>query len=239
MSLLNSRYDKIVCICLKERDDKYKYALSQFIKHDIQVEWFRPVVPGYAKILTEPYNLKYNSPDGRNIRFNPNFPNELGALQSHYHVIKSALLEGAKSIFIFEDDCAFHKDWEALLPKYLNTLPEDTDGILLYSFMHHFEPQNVRVRPRWTKGFASWSILAYGMNERAMKKYIELADSCPMIADSITWHMMTHDGFNFYVASPPLVVPSKNLSSNIRGEQKNYEQYRTMFMMGVNDNNYE
>jgi hypothetical protein len=60
-----------------------------------------------------------------------------------------------------------------------------------------------------------------------------------MIADSITLHMMTNEKYNFYVASPPLVIPAKNLSSNIRGEQKNYEQYRTVFMLGVDDNNYE
>lgn len=239
MSLINEKYEKVVCICLKEREDKYDYAVSQFAKHDINAEFFRPVIPGYAEKLTQPYNQRYNSPDNRSIRFNPHFPNELGALQSHYHVIKTALLEGKQSIFIFEDDCAFHKDWDNLLPKYLNTLPEDADGILLYSFMHHLEPQNVRVKPRWTKGFASWSILAYGMNRRAMERYISLADMTPMIADSITNIMMTSESYNFYIASPPLVIPAKNLSSNIRGENKNYETHKTVFLLGVNEEDYE
>jgi GR25 family glycosyltransferase involved in LPS biosynthesis len=212
---------------------------SQFIKHDIQVKWFRPVIPGYAAELTQPYNQKYNSADNRQIRFNPHFPNELGAMQSHYHVIKTALLEGVQSLFIFEDDCAFHKDFDTLLSKYLDTVPNDADGILLYSFMFQFEPQNIRVKPRWTKGFASWSILAYGMNRRAMERYIAIADKTPMIADSITHTMMTNEGFNFYIASPPLVIPSKTLTSNIRGQEKNYEKYRTVFMMGINDTDYE
>jgi len=237
MSLINERFDRTVCICLKEREDKYKYMLSQFIKHDIEVEWYRPVVPGYAKKLIDPYCSTYNR--GNKVLFNAHFPNELGAMQSHYNVIKSALLDGVTSLFIFEDDCAFHKDWETLLPKYMNTIPGDSDGILLYSFMVQLFPQNIRVAPRWTKGYSSWSILAYGMNERAMKRYIEIADSQPMIADSITNYMMTNENFNFYIASPPLVTPSKTLTSNIRGEQKNYEQYRTVFMMGINDNDYE
>jgi hypothetical protein len=50
---------------------------------------------------------------------------------------------------------------------------------------------------------------------------------------------MTNEGFNFYVASPPLVVPAKDLTSNIRGENKNYEQIRTVYMMGINDNDYQ
>ena len=72
-----------------------------------------------------------------------------------------------------------------------------------------------------------------------MERYIQLADAAPMIADSITFHMMTNEGFNFYVASPPLIIPAKDLTSNIRGENKNYEQIRTVYMMGVDDNNYE
>ena len=239
MSLINEKYNKVVCICLKEREDKYKYSLAQFIKHGIDVEFYRPVVPGYAAQLLEDYYKRWNSPDNMKIRFNPRFPNELGAMQSHYHVIKSALLEGAQSLFIFEDDCAFHKDWENLESKYFNSIPEDADGVLLYSFQAQLYAQNVRVKPRWTKGYGSWSILAYGMNRRAMERYIQLADAAPMIADSITFNMMTKEDFNFYVASPPLVVPTKDLTSNIRGENKNYEQIRTVYMMGINDNDYE
>ena len=239
MSLINEKYNKVVCICLKEREDKYKYSLAQFIKHGIDVEFYRPVVPGYAAQLLEDYYKRWNSPDNMKIRFNPRFPNELGAMQSHYHVIKSALLEGAQSLFIFEDDCAFHKDWENLESKYFNSIPEDADGVLLYSFQAQLYAQNVRVKPRWTKGYGSWSILAYGMNRKTMERYIQIADATPMIADSITFQMMTNENFNFYVASPPLVVPAKELTSNIRGENKNYEQIRTVYMMGINGNDYE
>ena len=239
MSPLNERYEKIVCICLKEREDKYKYALTQFIKHDIQVEFYRPVIPGYAAKLTAPYSAKYNDWSKNYVLFNEHFPLELGAMQSHYTVIKSALLEGAQSIFVFEDDPAFHKDWDTLLPKYLDTIPEDADGILLYSFMHHLEPQNIRVKPRWTKGFASWSFLCYGLNRKAMEGYIKLQDETPMIADRGSWTMMTYQNYNFYVASPPLILPAKTLTSTIRGENKNYEKDKSIFLLGINEQDYE
>ena len=243
MSLINDRYDKIYCICLKEREDKYKHALAQFIKHDIEVEFYRPVIPGYAFKLIELYADKYNDLKINHRLFNKEFPNELGAMQSHYTVIKSALLDGAKSIFVFEDDCVFHKDFDTLLPKYMNTLPNDAEGVLLYSYMANLEPQNVRVAPRWTKGFASWSFLAYGLTERAMKGYIQLQDSQPMIADKASWVMMTQQGFNFYIASPPLIIPSKSLTSSIRGENKNYEKAQflggNVFMLGISPDDYE
>jgi GR25 family glycosyltransferase involved in LPS biosynthesis len=243
MNLINERYDKVVCICLREREDKYKYALAQFIKYDIQVEFYRPVIPGYAYKFTELYAEKHNNMQINRVLFNKQFPNELGAMQSHYTVIKSALLEGANSIFVFEDDCAFHKNFNELLPKYFDTLPEDTEGVLLYSYMANLEPQNIRVKPRWTKGFASWSFLAYGLNKRAMEGYIALQDSQPMISDKASWIMMTHLGYNFYIASPPLIIPSKNLTSSIRGENKNYEKTPlvggNIFMIGINTNDYE
>jgi GR25 family glycosyltransferase involved in LPS biosynthesis len=239
MSLLNEYYQKIVCICLKEREDKYKYAKEQFEKHDIQVEFYRPVISGYAAKFIKPYTDLYNRRNENYVLFNPEFPNEFGALQSHYTVIKSAFLDGVKNLFVFEDDCSFHKDWDILLPKYLDTIPENTDGILLYSFMAQFEPQNIRVKPRWTKGFASWSFVAYGLTRKAMEGYIKLQDETPMIADRGSWTMMTYLGFNFVVASPPLVLPSKTLTSSIRGENKNYEKIKNIFLMGINEKDYE
>jgi GR25 family glycosyltransferase involved in LPS biosynthesis len=160
-------------------------------------------------------------------------------MHSHYIVIKTALLQNVQNLFVFEDDCAFHKNWDELLPKYINTIPENADGILLYSFMSDLNPQNVRVKPRWTKGFASWSFVAYGMNRRAMEGYIKLMDEHPMIADRGSWEMMTWGGYNFYIASPPLVLPSKEFTSNIRGENKNYEKTKSVFILGINENDYE
>lgn len=239
MSLLNEKYQKIVCICLKEREDKYKYAVSQFEKHNIKVEFYRPVILNYSKHFVNLYADKVNDYSRNLVLFNKSFPNEFGTLHSHYHVIKSALLEGVQSLFVFEDDCAMHKDWDNLLPKYLNTIPDDADGILLYSFMAQLEQQNIRVKPRWTKGFASWSFIAYGMNRKAMEGYIKLQDETPMIADRGSYHMMTYLNYNFYVASPSLLIPSKQFDSNIRGENKNYEKIKSVFLLGINEQDYQ
>jgi GR25 family glycosyltransferase involved in LPS biosynthesis len=237
--MINDIYDKVVCISLKERDDKYDYIQARFKKHNIDAEFYRPVIPGYASKFIDLYSDKYNDLSKKHILFNKQFPNELGAFQSHYTVIKTALLEGVENLFVFEDDCAFHKDWDNLLPKYFNNVPDNADGILLYSYMANLEPQNIRVQPRWTKGYASWSLLAYGMNRRTMEQYIKLQDSQPMIADKASWVMMTQLGFNFYIASPPLVIPAKNLTSTIRKENKNYENTKSIFLLGVNEDIYE
>lgn len=239
MSIINERYNKVVCINLKERPDKKQYMMGQFSQYDIDVEWYHPVILNYATHFVEPYADKHNDYSRNYVRFNKHFPNEFGTLHSHYYVIKSALLDGAQSLFVFEDDCAFHEDWDELLPKYLNTIPENAEGVLFYSFMHQLEPQNVRVKPRWTKGFASWSLLAYGMTRSMMETYIAYVDATPMIADRVTWELMTRQNANIYVASPPLVIPAKDLTSNIRGENKNYEKVPNVFLLGIDQTKYK
>ncbi len=238
-SLINTKYDKVVCINLKERPDKKEYMDKRFEEHNIKVEYYHPVILGYAKHFVEPYADKVNDYSKNWVLFNKHFPNEFGTMHSHYYVIKSALLEGVENLFVFEDDCAFHKDWDTLLLKYLNTIPENTDGILLYSYMSNLEPQNIRVARRWTKGFASWSFVAYGMNRKAMQGYVDLMDKTPMIADRGSWHMMTFENYNFFVASPPLVLPSKEFDSNIRGANKNYENTKSVFVLGIDENLYK
>jgi len=63
MSLINEKYERVVCICLKERQDKYEYSKQQFEKHNIEVEFFRPVIPGYSSKLIKPYADLYNRRD--------------------------------------------------------------------------------------------------------------------------------------------------------------------------------
>jgi hypothetical protein len=73
-----------------------------------------------------------------------------------------------------------------------------------------------------------------------MEAYIKLIDSQPMIGDRASLMLMTHMGFNYIVASPPLVLPSKELKSSIRGDNKNYETYtKSVFVLGINEQDYE
>jgi hypothetical protein len=238
MSLINEKYDKVVCICLKERDDKYKFALSQFIKHDIQVEWYRPVIHNYIGKLSELYSSKYNNPSQGIILFNSQFPNELNVMQSFYHVVKSALLDGAESLFIFEDDFQMHRDWDALLPKYFEKLPQSTDLIMLYSYQHELFSENIRVSSRWIKAFRSWSNIAVGMNKKYMEEYIKEIDNCPRIGDLVTYQLQ--EKLNCYIACPVLGIPSKQFISNIRGNNKNYDNplFQNAYTFGLNENLY-
>ena len=234
MGYLNDRYEKIVCINLKERKDKYEFMLAQFIKNDIQVEWFHPVIHNYANKIVKPLV------DAKVAHFNVQYANEFNTMSSFYHVIKSALLDGAQSLFIIEDDFHMHKQFNELLPKYFDKLPADADIVMFYSYEHPLLPENIRVNSRWIKGYKSWSHLAIGMNRRYMEEYIKQLDAFPRIGDLVTYQAM-ENGFNAYVSYPVLGIPARRFSSDIRGNEKNYENplIQNAFTFGLNYSNYE
>jgi len=238
MSLINERYDRVVCICLKERQDKYEYSKKQFEKHNIEVEFFRPVVHNYIGKLSELYADKYNIPSQNKILFNKQFPNELSVMQSFYHVIKTAILEDIQNLFIFEDDFQMHKDWGELLPKYFEKLPKNADLIMLYSYQHELFPENTRVSSRWIRAFRSWSNIAVGMNRKYLEEYIKQIDACPRIGDVVTYELQ--EKLNCYIACPVLGIPSKQFISNIRGNNKNYDNplFQNAFTFGLNESMY-
>jgi len=227
---LNRDFDKVVCINLAERPDKKQKMDLKFKNLGIDVEWYTAVQYGFMQKIINPIV------DYRHGFFNKNHPNEIGAFQSHYSVIKQALIQGCNNILIFEDDCLFHEKFNEILPKYLDSLPNDYDGFLLYSFQSELYKENLRISAKWTKGFKSWSLISYSLNKKAMEKYVEVADKFPQIADLITYNMMNTE-FNFYIASPPLIIPSKD-ESNIR-TIKNYETTKSIFLLGINENLYQ
>jgi len=234
MNTLNKIFDRVICINLVNRQDKKTKMKERFDRLGIEVEWFKAVEYGFASQVIN------SLPPIRNdfIRFNPNNPNEFGAAISHYTVIKTAFLEGVEKIFVFEDDVLFRKDFNDKFDKYYNSLPSDWDMIMLYSFMYKIQPQNIRVNARWIKSYDSWSLMSYGMNRKAMERYISDQDNLFQIADRVSFKMQGKD-LNIYSAIPTLCIPDKNMGSNIRGNNMNYVTNNTILNMGFSNDNYE
>jgi len=236
MHKLNEYFDKVVCVNLLSRPDKKEHMQEKFDKLGIEVEWFHAVEYGFAEEIVK--SLKPSVQDFP--RFNTHTPNEFGAAMSHYTVIKTALVQGHKNIFVFEDDVMFRKNFNEEFEKYFDKLPENWDMFLLYSFMYKIQPQNIRVNSRWVKSFNSWSLMSYGMNEKAMKKYIFMQDINFQIADRASFKMQDPPSdMNIYSAVPTLCIPNQKLGSNIRGDNMNYVNTNTVLNMGFPNQNFE
>jgi len=231
MHALNKLFDKVVCINLAERPDKRELMQKKFDSLGIEVEWFTAVQYGFAKKVVG------SIINGKSGHFNINQPNEIGAALSHYTVIKQALVEGKRNIFVFEDDVKFHKDFNSKFDSYMSDLPANYDVMMLYSFMYNILPENQRVSKKWMRSYKSWSLMAYGMNKRAMEEYIKRQDEFFTISDMVTYQMQENSGLNMYSAVPALCIPAAN-SSNIRA-QANYIQNPTVINFGYADDHYE
>ena len=234
MNKINKEFDKVVCVNLINRPDKKEHMQVKLDKLGIEVEWFHAVQYGFAGEIVN--SLKPTVNDFN--RFNPKHPNEFGAAMSHYTVIKTALEQGVQKLFVFEDDVMFRKEFNYAFEVYYDKLPENWDMFLLYSFMYKLQPQNVRVNAKWIKSFDGWSLMAYGMNRKAMEQYIKDQDKMFQIADRASFKMQGKD-LNIYSAVPTLCIPNPKLGSNIRGEDMNYVNTNTVLNTGYANANFE
>ena len=233
MHRINKEFDKIVCITLAERRDKRNKIQVKFDKLGIEVEWYTAVQYGFVPNLVPVINQSGKG------KFNPQQPYEFGAALSHYHVIKQALLEGADSIFVFEDDVLFHKDFNSKFDLYFDSIPKNWDFFLLYSFMYNWLPENERMNAFWARSFKSWSLMTYGMKKDFMEAYINHQNQYFTISDKVTFDMQEYKKWNCYSAVPSICLPDTHLGSNIRGTNLNYAYNPSVTNWGVPNEDYE
>lgn len=229
--MINEDFDRVVCINLASRKDKKSLSEERFRQNGIIVEWYHPVEFGFSSMVVESLNKTQK-------HFNLGQPNEFGAAISHYSVIKKALADGIESLFVFEDDALFRKEFPEKYSRYMEELPGDWDMIMLYSFQYEILPKNERVNRRWIRAYRSWSLMAYGMRPRMMEEYIRFQDRNFEISDLVTYKLQERGDLNIYASVPTLCIPDTGISSNIRGSM-NYKTNPTVLNLGYSDENYE
>lgn len=230
--ILNDICDRHVCICLKEREDKYEQAKINFDKHNIKVDFYRPIRYGFGRIVTNVIQRPFGW-------FNANQSGEFGCSISHYTVIKNAYLDGVERLMIWEDDIAFHKDFDSKISEYIKHLPNDWNIFFLYNFSAAFNPNNITVNDYWKVSYKCWSNVAYVLDRKAMGLWLNLMDSFLTIADVITYNLQETEkyGLNCYSAYPSLVNVNTYFKSDIREHHTN-ERFRTVFVKNHNDYDY-
>ncbi len=104
-------FDKIYCINLDRRPDRYEFAKKEFEKFGIEnVERFSAI-------------------DGNLITNNTNLlKGELGILETHISLIKKCIEEGLNNVLIMEDDVVFTNKLNNL-DEYMLSVPSDWDFI--------------------------------------------------------------------------------------------------------------
>jgi glycosyltransferase involved in cell wall biosynthesis len=108
---INKYFDKIYCINLDRRQDKWNIVSKKFDKLEIQVERFSGI-DGNTIPTTE--LAKYNTINKY----------EVGCMLSHYRIIQDAKVHGYKRILILEDDILFIENFNQVFSDKIGNFPE-------------------------------------------------------------------------------------------------------------------
>jgi len=131
-SYLNTYFDKIYCINLDRRPDRWKECEDVFAKHDLQVERVSAVDGN-----PDPENIKMTATDNRIIK-----PGMIGCAMSHLKVCQLAKAGNYSQILILEDDIDFIETLNQDFENYILQVPANWQ--LLYTGGNHLGNHNVR-----------------------------------------------------------------------------------------------
>lgn len=112
---MNATIEKIFCINLYRRSDRWQQAQAEFETHKLNVERF-PAIDGHAVPGKEDLTLK---------------PGLYGCTASHYLAIQRAKYLRLKAVMILEDDVQLHFNFKHLLYFTLADLPKDWRMLML------------------------------------------------------------------------------------------------------------
>jgi GR25 family glycosyltransferase involved in LPS biosynthesis len=154
---LNEYFDKIYCINLDRRTDRWEECQKIFSKHGLEVERFS-AVDGSEKN----YNLGYP------------YDNELAGAISHKNVIETAKKLNLKKVLILEDDVDFIDDLDKNFISLVNDIPQNWDGIL---FGGNHVGGYSHVSQNLVKVNRSYALHAYGVSENFYDYVIKHMDN--------------------------------------------------------------
>lgn len=148
MNILNNYFDKIYCINLDRRPDRWEECSKLFEKHGLEVERFSAcdgqfIDTGYGKV--------YNG--------------ELGGTISHTRIIKKIKDMGHTNALILEDDVEFAENFFERVPTCLKELPQDWD-ILFFGGNH--TGGFAQVSPNLVRVFRTYALHCYAVNSRSV-----------------------------------------------------------------------
>jgi GR25 family glycosyltransferase involved in LPS biosynthesis len=214
-------FDKIYCINLPSRKDRWQNCLLQFAKYNI------------SNNLQKFDGMIYN-----NSLFNKKQNAQLGCWFSHYNILKHAQALKYNKILILEDDFVFNAEPEDLnlkLTRCINELPQNWD--LFYLGAYFVKGYDYEAKINYSKNlykantaFCTHSICysKLGVNKMIyeMEKVFLKLSTIPSNYESIGWFYVKEFLFenNCYASKDFLCGQAKDFS-DIEGRVVDYNDY--------------
>jgi GR25 family glycosyltransferase involved in LPS biosynthesis len=196
-------FNKIYCINLDDRIDRWKLAEEQFIKNKLTVERI-PAIKGADLNLEWPFGIKEGA---------------VGCSLSHLFTLKLAKHLNLDNYLLLEDDIQFDENFlEKFSRIYEKQVPDDWD--MLYLGGQHFHGINLeKINENVYKceyTLAAHSVaFKYTVYDRFINKLIDITKPCDV------HYAESHKEINAYVIIPHLTW-QRNTYSDIENVQVDY-----------------
>jgi GR25 family glycosyltransferase involved in LPS biosynthesis len=212
---LNYFFDKIYCINLDKRIDRWQDITKQF-----EFNWINEYtrIPGIEGNI---YNLKSDKYPHPMRGFN----GVSGGTMAHLNVYLQAYGDKCKCFLVIEDDCVFHNNLQNLWTKCMEQLPVDWDLLYLGGMFEPSKGSLHQVTTDLLKGSGIMSTHCYAVRDTILLRLIStFLKDYPYLTDSA-------DGFlcqiqkecNTYAFYPPLAWQKAGFS-DIQNEYRDYEE---------------
>ena len=196
-------FDKIYCINMDSRKDRWNQAKEEFEKNGIEVERVSAVEG--AKL---------------NIEFPPEMKEgAVGCSLSHLYVMKMAKQLGLDNYLVLEDDVKFIDNFSEIFPQIITQVPDDWD--MLYLGGQHIHGRNIQevtsniYKCEYTLTTHSFAI-RNTVYDLFIDKLIDITKPCDVhFAEE-------HKNINAYVCIPHLTWQREGYS-DVEGQNVNYE----------------
>jgi len=216
MSLVNKYFDKIYCINLDSRTDRWEHASNEFKKYNIEVERFSAII-GTDFIKTIPV---YHDALAKR-------PGLLGCNLSHLGVVKKSKELGLNNVLVFEDDIVFCENFELEFKKRIEQLPNDWDLFYLSgnNFYNKKSDYNglIKVTENISKTTHTLTTHSYAIKGHMFDSIIEGIEKMDLPIDM--YYRKLQGNCNAYISRPHLgwQLPGH---SDIMGGFRNYENIK-------------
>lgn len=193
---MNDFFEKVVCINLDDRKDRWNDCVAIFRKHFLEVERLPAI---YGKDLNIPYTEGFW------------YHGQLGSGLSHLFAVKYAKQLGLKNILILEDDVDFHDDLYPIFDQVLKELPSNWDFLYLGGIHLDMPTTFSKHLARITN---TLSIHAYAVNHTAYDIAIKALMDMEESSDQNFRKKLQKD-HNFFVTNPHLAWQRSGYSTTM------------------------
>ena len=225
---INIYFDKIYCLNLDRRQDRWKKASEQFNRFNINVErWSAIDGDSLDNKLLDYYNPDGLKGEEASILGIPENKNAIGCLLSHLEIIKNAKEKGHRNILIFEDDVILSNNFLEEVKQI-----EKLDWKLLYLGASQFLWNNIEIKDGHYNCKKTLGTFAYAIDSSIYDDLINIFEKGSQSVDnllSIIQSKYKNGCFTIY----PNIVISNVENSDIRYE-KNISTYANSMRWDLN-----